>query len=184
MHLMLLCMLSKVTIFLEFYFKFKQSFLEQVSHFSNRKSKEEISHLGIKRFMFSQLKMSLVPQSYIINYALDSNVDKSHSDLGLWQACCDLFTSLWEQGPTYSIPTPSSGNIIVLSSLLVPKKNECIVAIASHGNNFWNSLTVERATFTLFRHWKWWQNAKFSVFFVCILQYQYLAYMYNINTSV
>lgn len=140
-------------IFFSLYFKFKQSFLEQVSHFS----RGEISHLGIKHFMFSQLKMSLVPQSYIINYALDSNLDKSHSDLGLWQSCCDLFTSLWEQGPTYSIPTPSSGNIIVLSSLLVLKKNECIVAIASHGNNFWNSLTVERETFTLFIHWKWWQ---------------------------
>lgn len=88
--------------------------------------------------------MSLVPQSYIINYALDLNVDKPGSDLGLWRPCCDLFTSQREQEPTQSIPTPSSGNIIVLSSLLAPKKNEFIVAFTSYGNNLWNRLTVER----------------------------------------
>lgn len=51
----------------------QKSFLEQVSHFFQT----EISHLGVKHFLHVFLaEMSLVPQSYIINYALDLNQDK------------------------------------------------------------------------------------------------------------
>lgn len=60
--------------------------------------------------------MSLVPQSYIINDALD--LDRTLT-LGCDSPVVTFFPLCENKGPMYSIPTSSSGNIIVLSSLFI-----------------------------------------------------------------
>lgn len=52
--------------------------------------------------------------------------------------------------------------------LLFHKKNECIVAFTSYGNNFRNSLTVKSNDFALFLHWNWCHYARLSCVLVCV----------------
>lgn len=51
---------------------------------------------------------------------------------------------------------------------LFHKKNDCIVAFTSYGNNFCSDLTVKSNGFALFLCWKCCQHAKLSCVLVCV----------------
>lgn len=93
------------------------------------------------------------------------------SDLGLWQSCSDLFPSppsfCENKGPHTVIPHRHLETSLSCPRFLFQKKNECIVAFTSYGNNFWNSLTVKSNGFVLFIHWNCCQYAKFFCVVFC-----------------
>lgn len=90
----------------------------------------------------------------------------------LWPWGCDspalTFSPLCaNKGPRSAFPHRHLETSLSCPRFLFHKKNECIVACASYGNNFWNSLTVKSNGFALFLRWNWCQYAKFS----CVLFY-------------
>jgi len=114
--------------------------------------------------------MSLVPESYIINYALASNLDKCR--LWPWAVTVlwwPLFPLCENKGPHRVVPHRHV-ETLSCARLLVHKKKERIVACTSHGNNFWNSLTVKSNGFALLAHWRWGQV---SCVVVCVVSLQY-----------
>lgn len=84
------------------------------------------------------------------------------------------FFPLWENKDPHTVfPHRHLETSLSCPRFLVHKKNECIVAFTSHGNNFWNRLTVKSNGFALFIHWNGASVPSFLCSFLCF---------YNINT--
>lgn len=116
--------------------------------------------------MFTQLKMGLLPQTCIINYALDSNLDKTLT-LSLWRSLRWPFPlRVRTRAHVQHFPHRRLETSLSCPRVLFRKKNECIVAFGSHGNNFWNRLTVKSNGFALFQRWNWCQYAKLACLLV------------------